>query len=166
MKFVMVHHSTEIGTALSPCIVNMTDAVLGDITEIENNSYTNPWSRKNFKDAIEAGYHCLILKESPDGAIMGYLVAMKGFEEVHLLNITVAPAFRKKGCALVLLEALRLWTLAEKKAYLWLEVRQSNIRAHCIYEEFGFQIVGTRRNYYPVVKGVYEDAILMSLQVC
>ena len=159
----------ETAPTPEPCIVNLTEQMLDDVIKIETNSYINPWSKQNFKDAIDAGdvgYFCVALQDAPQGKLMGYMIALEGVDEVHLLNITVAPDAQRKGCARTLLETLRLWTRARKKEWLWLEVRQSNTRAQYIYEQFGFTMVGTRRNYYPIAPGVKEDAILMSLPVC
>jgi ribosomal-protein-alanine N-acetyltransferase len=44
-----------------------------------------------------------------------------------------------------------------------LEVRESNIPARSLYAIIGFEIMGRRRDYYPLPRGEREDAILMSL---
>ena len=54
---------------------------------------------------------------------------MKGVDEVHLLNITVAPALQRQGWAPLMLEALDGWSRAQGAQWLWLEVRASNERA-------------------------------------
>ena len=94
---------------------------------------------------------------------MGYFVAMKGVDEVHLLNITVAPMYQGQGFARLLLDALCLWSRGQGAEWLWLEVRISNTRARQVYEHCGFRHVGTRRNYYPLSAFEREDAIVMSL---
>ena len=101
--------------------------------------------------------------QSPE--LLGYFVAMKGVDEVHLLNLTVALAWQRQGWARVMLDALGVWSRGQGAQWLWLEVRVSNTRARAVYESHGFRHVGTRRNYYPASpatpKG--EDAIVMSL---
>ena len=71
---------------LLPMGVQLLDAVMA----IEVRAYPFPWSRGNFVDSIAAGYltRCLV---SPEGELLGYLVAMAGFREWHLLNVTVSP---------------------------------------------------------------------------
>lgn len=148
-------------------IAILREEMLDELLKIEQDCYSNPWSRRNFEDALHTpGYYCIALQSSSMGELMGYFIALKGIDEVHLLNITVAPRFQKHGCALVMLENLRLWAISLQMPWIWLEVRQSNIRAQAVYTEFGFIAVGIRRNYYPVAYGVHEDAILMSLRVC
>ena len=98
---------------------------------------------------------------------IGYFLAMKGVDEVHLLNIAVAPGYQRQGWSLVMLDALALWARNQPGVqWLWLEVRPSNTRACAVYERYGFRLVGHRRDYYPTstgsIKTVREDALVMS----
>ena len=97
--------------------------------------------------------------------LLGYFVAMAVLDEVHLLNITVNPAFQRQGWARVLLDALALWARQKSAQWIWLEVRQSNERAREIYLKHGFAEVGLRKNYYPNPDGPRENAVLMSLNL-
>ena len=145
----------------------MTHARLPAVLRLEQSAYLHPWSERNFLDSLLAGYQAQLLvagsAESPE--LLGYFVAMKGLDEVHLLNITVAPALQRQGWARVLLEALSVWSRGQGAQWLWLEVRVSNTRARSVYESHGFKQVGTRRRYYPASPGQPqgEDAIVMSL---
>lgn len=87
---------------------------------------------------------------------------MKGVDEVHLLNITVAKAYQGQGFARLMLDALCLWSRGQNAQWLWLEVRISNTHAQQVYEHYGFHQVGTRRNYYPLSAFKREDAVVMS----
>ena len=145
----------------------MTPARLPAVLRVEQSAYLHPWSERNFLDSLLAGYQAQLLvagsAESPE--LLGYFVAMKGVDEVHLLNITVAPALQRQGWARVLLDALSVWSRGQGAQWLWLEVRVSNTRARSVYESHGFKRVGTRRHYYPASPGLPrgEDAIVMSL---
>jgi ribosomal-protein-alanine N-acetyltransferase len=97
--------------------------------------------------------------------LLGYFVAMKGVDEVHLLNITVAPGFQRQGWARVMLDALALWARGQGVQWLWLEARVSNLRALEVYEAHGYRRVGRRRAYYPAARGTREDAVVMSLRL-
>lgn len=130
---------------------------------VEQSAYTHPWTHGNFVDAMAAGYQTQLLMA--DEQLLGYFVAMKGVDEVHLLNITVAPAFQRQGWAHVMLDALALWSRSQKAEWLWLEVRVSNLRARQIYETHGYRVVGERKRYYPALNDEREDAIVMSLKL-
>lgn len=143
-----------------PMLVTSLEAVMS----IETAAYRFPWSRGNFIDSLAAGYLAELLV-APDGALLGYYVAMAGVDEMHLLNITVAPAQQGRGHARTLLDALVGHCRQRAARQLWLEVRMGNDRARAIYRRYGFMPVGVRKGYYPAPFGRREDAEVMSLQV-
>lgn len=143
--------------ALRPMSTRDLDAVLG----IEASAYSFPWTRGNFIDSLAAGYHASVLVDSGAG-IVGYFVAMAGVGEMHLLNITVAPAWRGRGLGSMLLDAIEALCRDCGLAALWLEVRESNQRARALYRRRGFSEVGVRRGYYPAAPLGREDAVVMS----
>ncbi len=169
--------------AFAPMLAPWLDAVL----RVEQEAYEHPWNYTNFMDALHSGYQAQMLVAEcsprapplrgslpPEGAdvpwdgqaahrqLIGYFVAMKGVDEVHLLNITVAPEFQGQGWAKLMLEALAIWARSQAAQWLWLEVRVGNVRAQRVYEAHGFRQVGYRKLYYPSHQGQREDAIVMS----
>lgn len=141
----------------------LSEARLPAVLDIENRAYEFPWSRGNFVDSLRAGYEIQVLRAGE--AVLGYFVAMKGVDEVHLLNITVEPAQQGRGWGRLMLEALATWSRGQGAQWLWLEVRQSNEAAQRLYERQGFRALGRRKAYYPAAGGRREDAILMSLKL-
>ncbi len=148
----------------------MTPAWLDAVVQVEKTAYDHPWTQGNFTDSLNAGYQAQLLTAgagTPGSQVelLGYFVAMKGVDEVHLLNITVTPAHQRRGWARVMLDALAIWARGQGAQWLWLEVRVSNKRAKAIYESYGFREVGLRRNYYPAGgngQSPREDAVVMS----
>ena len=140
----------------------MSESRLDQVVDIEQRAYAHPWTRGNFSDSLRSGYQAQLL--CAGDAILGYFVAMQGVDEVHLLNITVDPAYQGQGWGRVMLDALALWSRAQGAQWLWLEVRKSNLRAQQVYTRYGYRRVGERRNYYPADAG-REDAIVMSLKL-
>ncbi|CAM3516991.1 ribosomal protein S18-alanine N-acetyltransferase [Paracidovorax anthurii] len=140
----------------------LTLARLDLLLDVERQAYAYPWTRGNFTDALAAGYETQLLIAANDDLI-GYFVAMQGVDEVHLLNLTVAPSHQRQGWAHLLLDALALWARSRQAQWLWLEVRVSNQRARDVYLARGFRTVGERKRYYPAANGSREDAIVMSL---
>ncbi|MBL8352430.1 MAG: ribosomal protein S18-alanine N-acetyltransferase [Burkholderiaceae bacterium] len=139
-----------------PMVAADLDAVLA----IEVAAYPFPWSRGNFIDSLAAGYHAELRFDS-DGTLVGYFVALPGFEETHLLNLTVAPPRQRRGHGRAMLERLAGWAQARGDRALWLEVRQSNLGARSLYQRQGFAEVGCRRGYYPAARQQREDAVVM-----
>lgn len=141
----------------------MTPYRLPQVLHIELAAYPHPWSETNFRDALDAGYQAQVLMA--DGNLLGYFIAMKGVDEVHLLNITVAPRYQGQGWARLMLQALTLWARGQGAQWLWLEVRVGNTRAIRVYQSHGFARVGHRKAYYPADNGKREDAIVMSMKL-
>jgi ribosomal-protein-alanine N-acetyltransferase len=146
----------QIEVRFEPITPDHLDAVL----QVEKAAYAKPWSSGNFVDSLNSGYEAQMLLAGD--TLLGYFVAMKGVDEVHLLNITVAPTYQRQGWAHVMLDALALWAKGQRADWLWLEVRVGNLRAIEVYEAQGFSRMGLRKKYYPAVNGEREDAIVMS----
>ena len=133
------------------------------VVQVEQRTYAHPWNRANFLDALHSGYQAQMLLAGHQ--VLGYFVAMKGVDEVHLLNITVAPEHQGQGWAKVMLDALTLWARGQGAEWLWLEVRVGNARALRVYESHGYRRMGQRKQYYPAENGQREDAVVMSLKL-
>jgi [ribosomal protein S18]-alanine N-acetyltransferase len=166
-------------------LVPMHANALAQVLHAERAAYDWPWTEANIADSIAAGYQCLTLVGSagevpgptqtgPDSApamatstdtLLGYFIAMHGVDEVHLLNLTVAPLHQRQGWARVMLDALALWSRSVSAQWLWLEVRVGNVRAITVYEQYGFRRVGERKRYYPAGGDLREDAIVMSYKL-
>jgi [ribosomal protein S18]-alanine N-acetyltransferase len=141
----------------------MQEADIAEVMQAEREAYLWPWSEGNMLESIKHGQCCQTLRGSM-GDLLGYYIAMPGVQEVHLLNITVAPAFQRQGWARVMLDNLHDWAREQQAQWVWLEVRKSNERAISLYEQYGFRRVGVRKAYYPLDGLQREDAIVMSNQ--
>lgn len=142
----------------------LTEDWLEILLPIEQQAYSHPWTRGNFIDALAAGNQAQLLLDADD-QLLGYFVVMTVLDEVHLLNLTVAPAHQGRGWAKVMLDALTLWSRQRQALWIWLEVRESNSRARAIYAKQGYQQIAERKNYYPAVGDQRENAIIMSLKL-
>ena len=151
--------STAIEVQFEPLLADRIDAVV----QIEQLAYAHPWNRTNFLDALQAGNQAQVLLAGE--TLLGYFVAMQGVDEVHLLNITVAPEFQGQGWSRVMLDALTLWARGRAAQWLWLEVRVGNTRAMRVYAAQGYARVGVRKEYYPAGHGKREDAVVMGLRL-
>lgn len=138
----------------------MDEADVEAVAALEARSHFSPWTAGQFNDGLRAGYFCPCLFR-PDGTLLAYLVGMAGFEEWHLLNVTVASECRGQGLARLLLGELDAQALRTQAAQLWLEVRPGNTRAWRLYERLGWVKVGVRRAYYAAEAGGREDAWVM-----
>lgn len=153
--------------AMGRRLVPMRTVHLGAVMAIEQAAYAVPWTRGNFIDSLASAYLAQCLLDERD-SMLGYFVAMLGASEMHLLNLTVAPAAQGRGHARYMLDALMASSRAEGATQLWLEVRASNARARDLYHRFGLAEVGLRKDYYPGAPergspGRREDAVVMRM---
>ncbi|MFT3817962.1 MAG: ribosomal protein S18-alanine N-acetyltransferase [Rubrivivax sp.] len=146
----------------APQLRAMQAADLDAVLTIETRAYSHPWTRGNFIDSLAAGYLAELLLDD-DVQIIGYFIAMAGVGEMHLLNLSVAPACQGQGHGGRLLDVLEQRCRERTLPLLWLEVRAGNARARALYQRRGFAEVGLRRQYYPAGHGRREDAVVMKL---
>lgn len=150
--------SVEVSAAAGLRAMGVHD--LDRVLAVEVRAYGFPWSRGNFVDSLAAGYlaECLT---AADGGLIGYFLAMPGVDELHLLNLTVAPEHQGRGHARALLSRVVELARGRGDDAVWLEVRAGNSRARDLYLRNGFTEVGLRRGYYPAAASRREDAVLM-----
>jgi ribosomal-protein-alanine N-acetyltransferase len=137
----------------------MTNADLDEVFALEKSVYPHPWSRGNFVDSIDAGYHAWVLRDH--GELAGYFLLMAAVDEVHLLNVSVAERRQRQGLGLYLLGKVAACARGLGADSILLEVRPSNLRALTVYQRYGFAEIGRRKAYYPAHNGQREDAIVM-----
>ncbi|MBM7060207.1 ribosomal protein S18-alanine N-acetyltransferase [Pseudomonas sp. UL073] len=136
----------------------MTEADLEAVLKVEYAAFSHPWTRGIFTDAI-GSYDCWMMFQG--GQQVGHGVINVIIDEAHLLNITVKPESQGRGLGLRLLEHLMQRAAELNARECFLEVRASNQSAYRLYERYGFNEVGRRRDYYPAVGG-REDALVMA----
>lgn len=100
-----------------------------------------------------------------DGAPLGLLLDQCLGAEGEILTIGVAPAWRGRGIARVLLGDLVLRARTASVRRLLLEVAADNLAALALYNAFGFTRLGTRRRYYRRASGPAVDAWRFSLEL-
>jgi len=161
MKIFRKSHGILLTDNLLPSPQDMTQDMLTQVLKVEQGSYSHPWQLGNFVDSIVSGYHMPVWWQADE--LLCYLVAMRGADEVHLLNFTVASDHQRQGLAQAMMRYLREWSMSRGVHSIWLEVRASNHRAIGVYLASGFVKDGVRPGYYPVHNGQREDAVVMSL---
>lgn len=138
----------------------MTARDLDAVTAIENAIYPHPWTRGNFSDSLGADYHCWVVECG--GAIVGYSVVMIAAGEAHLLNLSIAAGWQRRGLGTALLRFIVKLASDYASQKVYLEVRASNAAARALYRRTGFAEIAVRRGYYPAGAG-REDAVVMEL---
>jgi ribosomal-protein-alanine N-acetyltransferase len=147
-------------------IRRMSPLDLEEVMVIERAAFLHPWSPELFRRELEHDWSTILVAVEPltsasgkgSERIVGFLIYWLVHDEVHILNVAVAPENRRKGIARMLMAETERRAHLANAALLTLEVRRSNQGALELYREFEYRAVGVRPNYY-VDEG--EDAIVM-----
>lgn len=105
------------------------------------------WSAAAYLAEIEREQGQMLILSSQT-RILGYVCAWSVLEEAHLIMLVVAPNDRRRGLGKALVWAILNWAKNHGSEWVTLEVRESNLGAIKLYQFFGFNILGERRNYY------------------
>lgn len=151
----------DVGNSLEAASMRSED--LDDMAALEAAVQAFPWTRRNFADALAAGYESCLLRAQ--GRLLGFCVLMPAPDVSHLLVIAVDPAWQRRGLGTRLMQWCEARTRAHGLDALLLEVRPSNGKALAFYGRHGFQQIGLRRDYYPAAHGAREDAVIMQKPV-
>lgn len=131
---------------------------LEKVSIIESESIKMPWSKKAIKDFYDCDTS-KILTAFSDGTLCGYITFSCVLDEIQIANIAVSKQYRRKKVASKMLDFLMSFATDNSYSTITLEVRESNDPARLLYNKFGFEIVGIRKNYYYYPS---ENAILMT----
>jgi ribosomal-protein-alanine N-acetyltransferase len=130
---------------------------LPEVAKLENDIFSDPWPVDAFEEYLDDldGIGWAVTVQS---RIVGY--ACCGLDEgvLHVTNLAVAPAHRRKSVAKRLMDCIL--TLAQEREceLVYLEVRISNEAARRFYEALNFETVDRKIKYY---EHPAEDALIM-----
>ncbi len=136
----------------------LTPDDIDTIYPIESACHQFPCSLKVLSSCFGQRYRSV--KMLLEGKIIGFYIAELVLDEMTLQNICISPDHQGAGYGKQLMAHFIETARGCKASQLWLEVRESNAPAIALYNGYGFDVAGTRKNYYPADKG-REDALLM-----
>jgi len=135
----------------------MLAADLDQVAAIEQISLPSPWSKELFEAELKRPQARYFVAEE-GSRVAGYMGYWEAPQEAHIINLAVAPDFRKKGLGVALLDHVLEFARKTGAALATLEVRESNVAARGLYEKCGFKFVAIRKKYYVDNQ---EDAVVM-----
>lgn len=133
-----------------------------ELVEVEKAIFSHPWKKEDFVFELTqnpfAHYFCI--KE--DHKIIAYLGSWLRDDSVEITNVGVIPEKRRNGLGKKLMDECICLMKQNGAKVFTLEVRENNIPAINLYEQFGFKKVAVRKNYY---QDTGENAYLMMMEV-
>lgn len=127
------------------------------LAALERECFSDPWSVAGLREALAsdggAGWTAEVA-----GRVEGYLLARVAADTAEVLTLAVAPAWRGRGIASLLLAGALGALRARGASEAYLEVRRSNLVAQALYQAHGFRVAGIRPAYY---ERPTEDALVL-----
>jgi [ribosomal protein S18]-alanine N-acetyltransferase len=131
------------------------------LAALERRCFSDPWSGESFREALASPHSFGIVAECR-GEIAGYLIGRAILGSGEILNLAVAPEWRRRRVARQLLDGGLDELAARGVEEVFLEVRESNVGAQALYLGAGFRPVGHRPAYY---RSPREDALILRSRV-
>ena len=138
-------------------LVPMTEAHVAAVAALERVCFSDPWSEQSVRSELTNPLSLWLTALDGD-TVAGYVGSQTVLDEADIMNVAVAPEYRRRGIARQLLDRLRDLLAAQGIRSLTLEVRASNEPAIALYESLGYVQVGRRPNYYFKPR---EDALIL-----
>lgn len=134
---------------------------VASIYSIQTECGLSPWPRSAYESEVTRDDSVILVASTELDAAIGFILGRvlpggNGSPTVaEIYNLGVREDFRRSGVGASLLEAFLDISRAFGVSQIFLEVRQSNIRAIRFYGSHGFKKTGERRNFYadPVENG-------------
>lgn len=136
--------------------IKITPMTLTDVNTIKNNlisDFDNFWTYQILKEELESENSSYLIARMNDEFI-GFAGIKVVLDEADIMNIVIKKNYRNQGIGTLLLE--NLISLAKKLNLksLSLEVSEKNLPAIHLYQKFGFESLGVRKNYYQDKNGI------------
>ncbi|MDE5983734.1 MAG: ribosomal protein S18-alanine N-acetyltransferase [Eubacterium sp.] len=135
-------------------IIKATKENTTDIALIERVCFSIPWTEQSIADSVGSDNTYFNIAYA-DGKPAGYMSMQVCCGEGDIMRVAVSPDFRRLGIGRALLEEC---FSANKLDAVFLDVRENNMPAIKLYESFGFEKIGVRKNYY---SNPTENAVMM-----
>lgn len=159
-------------------LVRGTLADLDDVVALEQQAFTEPWTRAMFEGELSGNPFARFIiarasaVDAANGAaladaadlretVVGYLCYWVVFEELRIMNIAIRSKWRRQGIAAAMVQQAIREAIDAQGHRALLEVRASNDAALALYTRLGFRETGRRRAYY---RRPEEDAVLMAME--
>ena len=130
------------------------DAVLA----IERRVQISPWARLSFEESLTKNNICRVFEFKQE--VIAFHVIAQILDEMHVLNLGVSSELQGHGIGHLLIEDIVNLSLSQASKKIFLEVRQGNLKAQCLYQQWQFKQIAIRKNYYRTEDKAREHALV------
>ena len=138
-------------------LMPMAESHVQQVAQIERQCFSLPWTEACIAKELTNPLSLWLIAADGDD-VVGYIGSQTVLGESDIMNVAVAPGYRRQGIAEALLLELEGTLMKDGVYSLTLEVRPSNDAAIELYRKLGYLEVGRRPGYYHRPK---EDALIL-----
>jgi ribosomal-protein-alanine N-acetyltransferase len=133
---------------------------ISDVVAVEQKSFEFPWSEDDFLYCLRRRNSLGMVAEY-NNTIVGFMIYEIPKDKIHLLNLAVAPNFKRCGIGTAMVTKLANKLVTQNRNRVYLEVREYNLNAQLFFRSQGFRATKILKNYYDKTD---EDAYVMQYQ--
>ena len=137
--------------------VRLNESHVEDIARLEKICFSDPWSVSSIGSEVNNPLSLWLVAVEGE-TVAGYVGSQSVLGWADMMNLAVAPSYRRLGIGEKLVNELICQLKDNKVTCLTLEVRVSNAPAIALYKKLGFSEVGRRPGYYHNPR---EDALIL-----
>lgn len=149
----------------------LTPSQVSEIVALDRICLGGLWTEEGYLREIASDKSTLITLNltldlsDPEGNNQSQMIGMACLwsivDEAHITLLGIHPEHRQQGLGQLLLLILLKDAIARQLERATLEVNEHNLGAINLYQKYGFQVAGTRKNYY---QPAGDDALVLWLK--
>jgi ribosomal-protein-alanine N-acetyltransferase len=158
--------ATGLGGAARTSAIHLRPMTMDDLAsvfELEKQCHLLSWPASFFRHLLRTRVSSWVFEQA--GSVIGYGLVRCANERAHIMNLCIAPAFRRHGLGRKMLVHLLGVARSRGAKRAWLEVFPSNQRAIALYRRLGFQCRLRRKGYYRYAPQRQGDALVMTFDL-
>lgn len=140
--------ATARGQQLAVQIRWMIRRDMPEVVWIEHMSHEFPWCEDDFVRCLRQR-NCIGMVAESEERILGFLVYELLDDKLHILNMAVHPAYRRRGVGRQLVNRIIAKLSHHRRNRITLGVRETNLGAQLFFRSCGFRAVKVLRAHYP-----------------
>lgn len=130
---------------------------MAEVLQIERSSFEYHWTEADFLHCLRQR-NCIGMVAEHGNRVVGFMIYELFKNRLHILNFAVAPEFRHRGIGNQMIAKLANKLSQQRREFITLEVRETNLSAQIFFREQGFQATQVLRDHY---QDTSEDAYVM-----
>ena len=130
---------------------------MAEVLQIERSSFEYHWTEADFLHCLRQR-NCIGMVAEHGNRVVGFMIYELFKNRLHMLNFAVAPDYRHSGIGNQMIAKLANKLSQQRREFITLEVRETNLQAQMFFREQGFQATRVLRDHY---QDTSEDAYVM-----